>query len=115
MMGYLIWFNKSIIIPFCSFFLGYFLIQMLDVRNPNKFAFRFFMIILILYIISMFPWSLYPLFPTTISWSAYHGTITFLINEVDFLPAIFVIVGMGLAYFRKGKTDKSLSTEQTDE
>lgn len=74
-----------------------------------------FVVLLISYTIFMMPWCMIPLLQWTLPWPTYVNIISIIISEIDFLPAYFVIIGIGLAYFRKGKTDKSLSTEQTDE
>ena len=111
-IGFLIWANRILVMPFCSLCLGWSLIRF---QKTNFKIFIVFLVLLISYTIFMMPWCMIPLLQWTLPWPTYVNIISIIISEIDFLPAYFVIIGIGLAYFRKGKTDKSLSTEQTDE
>ena len=114
-IGFLIWANRILVMPFCSLCLGWSLIRFLGLQKTNFKIFIVFVVLLISYTIFMMPWCMIPLLQWTLPWPTYVNIISIIISEIDFLPAYFVIIGIGLAYFRKGKTDKSLSTEQTDE
>ena len=114
-IGFLIWANRILVMPFCSLCLGWSLIRFLGLQKTNFKIFIVFVVLLISYTIFMMPWCMIPLLQWTLPWPTYVNIISIIISEIDFLPAYFVIIGIGLAYFRKGKTDKSLSTEQTNE
>lgn len=110
-IGFLLWMNRPFIIPFCSLCLGWFLIRFFGLQKANFKAFIVFVVLLVSYTVCMIPWCLIYLFQWTLPWPTYVNVLSIIFSEIDFLPAYFVIIGMGLAYFRKEKTDKNISTE----
>lgn len=105
-IGFLIWANRILVMPFCSLCLGWSLIRFLGLQKTNFKIFIVFVVLLISYTIFMMPWCMIPLLQWTLPWPTYVNIISIIISEIDFLPAYFVIIGIGLAYFRKGKQIK---------
>lgn len=99
-IGFLLLTNRPFIIPVCSLLLGWFLIHFLGIKKTNRKLFFILIAILIIYIILITPWCLIPVLQSSHLWPTYIGYLSIILSEIDFLPAIFVILGMGLAYFR---------------
>lgn len=68
--------------------------------KTNRKIFFILVAILIIYIIFISPWCLIPILQLTLQWPAYIDYLAIIFSQIDFLPAIFVIMGMGLAYTR---------------
>lgn len=99
-IGFLLLTNRPFIIPVCSLLLGWFLIHFLGIQKTNRKIFFLLVAILIIYIIFISPWCLIPVLQLTLPWPAYINYLAIIFSHIDFLPAIFVIMGMGLAYTR---------------
>lgn len=100
-IGYINWLTRPFIMPFCSLLLGWALVRFLDLQKPNHTAFTILLIILILYTILILPWCLIPIINLNLPWQTYLSILSITFTSIDFLPALFVVLGMGLAYFRK--------------
>ena len=98
--GYLQLAIRPLILPMCSLLLGWFLVHFLGIQKTNRKIFFLLVAILIIYIIFISPWCLIPILQVTLPWPAYINYLAIIFSHIDFLPAIFVIMGMGLAYTR---------------
>lgn len=98
--GYLQLATRSLISPMYSLLLGCFLVHFLGIQKTNRKIFFLLIAILIIYIIFISPWCLIPILQLTLPWPAYIDYLAIIFSQIDFLPAIFVIMGMGLAYTR---------------
>ncbi len=98
--GYLQLAIRPLILPMCSLFLGWFLVHFLGIQKTNRKIFFLLVAILIIYIIFISPWCLIPILQLTLPWPDYINYLAIIFSQIDFLPAIFVIMGMGLAYTR---------------
>lgn len=98
--GYLQLAIRPLILPMCSLLLGWFLVHFLGIQKTNLKIFFLLVAILIIYIIFISPWCLIPILQLTLPWPDYIDYLAIIFSQIDFLPAIFVIMGMGLAYTR---------------
>lgn len=98
--GYLQLAIRPLILPMCSLLLGWFLVHFLGIQKTNLKIFFLLVAILIIYIIFISPWCLIPILQLTLPWPDYINYLAIIFSQIDFLPAIFVIMGMGLAYTR---------------
>ena len=99
-LGYLQLAIRPLILPMCSLLLGWFLVHFLGIQKTNRKIFFLLIAILIIYIIFISPWCLIPVLQLTLPWPDYINYLAIIFSQIDFLPAIFVIMGMGLAYTR---------------
>lgn len=98
---YIRWLNQPLIMPFCFLLLGWSLVHFLKLQKPNRIIFRLLLVVLVLYIIVILPWCLVPILNWGIPWPTYMYILTIASTTTNFVPALFVIIGMGLAYFRR--------------
>lgn len=98
--GYLQLAIRPLILPMCSLLLGCFLVHFLGIQKTNRKIFFLLIAILIIYIIFISSWCLIPVLQLTLPWPDYINYLAIIFSQIDFLPAIFVIMGMGLAYTR---------------
>lgn len=99
-IGFLLLTNRPFIIPVCSLLLGWFLIHFLGIKKTNRKLFFILIAILIIYLVFITPWCLTLILRSNFTWAPHISYLSIILSEIDFLPAIFVILGMGLAYFR---------------
>ena len=100
-IGYILWVNRPLIMPFCSLLLGWSLVHFLKLQKPNRIIFGLLLVVSVLYIIVILPWCLVPILNWSLPWPTYVNILSIASTTIDFLPALFVIIGMGLAYFRR--------------